>query len=94
MKSYNSDCEQMANLICTHNAPRGAVAPRQIPRDKVFRLDMDDEIWQDAGLVDDEDVDESAESNAPPSVPRWLGDENVRLGIPAMLKLDRCAEEV
>ena len=44
------------------------------------------DIWQDIGL-DDWD-NESSEI-----VPRWLGDEDVRSGIRALLDLDRCCEE-
>jgi hypothetical protein len=45
-------------------------------------LDVDDDIWQDVGLDDEED-----------SVPAWLGDEDTRRGIKALLELDRCFEE-
>ena len=44
---------------------------------------MDDIIWQDVGLNDDNWEDP----------PRWLCDAKVRSGILAMLDLDRCEEE-
>ncbi|KZT05186.1 uncharacterized protein LAESUDRAFT_760370 [Laetiporus sulphureus 93-53] len=50
----------------------------------LFKLDIDDDIWQDIDLDDDET---SAE------VPCWLGDETVHAGIKAMLVLDCCMEE-
>jgi hypothetical protein len=44
---------------------------------------VDDVIWQDVGLNDDDWEDP----------PRWLCDAEVRSGILAMLDLDRCEEE-
>ncbi|KAL0571409.1 hypothetical protein V5O48_010560 [Marasmius crinis-equi] len=49
--------------------------------DQLWTLDVDDTIWQDAGLTD-------ARDGKP--IPRWLGDE----GICAMLEQDRCQEEI
>jgi hypothetical protein len=59
------------------------MAPQHIVRDGLFKLDVDDDIWQDVGLDD--------ELEGP--IPRWLGDENVRDGIKNLLELDRCREE-
>jgi hypothetical protein len=67
-------------------APLGAVAPHVIEKDNVFKLDVDDDIWQDIGL-EDFDVDN------PNSIPLWLGDDDVRKGIKNLLELDRCEEE-
>ncbi|KAJ7302004.1 hypothetical protein DFH08DRAFT_919019 [Mycena albidolilacea] len=65
-------------------APPHSMAPLPIPADHVWQLDLDDDIWQDVGLDDDE-------ISAEP--PLWLCDEKVRSGIRAMLELDRCKEE-
>ncbi|EIN03798.1 hypothetical protein PUNSTDRAFT_35641, partial [Punctularia strigosozonata HHB-11173 SS5] len=46
-------------------------------------LDVDDPIWQDAGLLEDE-------SASPP----WLTNDKVQSGIRAMLESDRCKEEL
>ena len=86
LKSYNDLCTKIEALIRRHQAPQGAIAPVQIPREGLFKLKVDDPIWDDIGL--DESLDEEAVG-----VPRWLGDEKVRQGIPAMLKVDRCVEE-
>ena len=53
--------------------------------DRLFDLDVDDEIWQDIGLeeVDSKEI----------TPPRWMSDEAVRNGIKAVLELDRCKEE-
>jgi hypothetical protein len=74
----------MRDLIRRNQAPPGAIAPRDIEREGLFKLDVDDDIWQDVGLDDDYD------GNAPP---RWLSDEHVRRGIQSLLQLDRCNEE-
>lgn len=73
----------MHKLITQKKAPPGAIVPLIINPEGVFKLDVDDEIWQDIGL--DDSID------GPP--PRWLCDEAVRGGIKAMLELDRCQEE-
>lgn len=81
-KTYNDLRDEMEKLVKQGKAPHGAVVPLSINRDRLFELDVDDEIWQDMGL-DDEDG----------PVPRWLCDEAVRKGIRAMLEKDRCEEE-
>jgi hypothetical protein len=73
----------MKALIQQKKAPTGATLPIEIPREGLFKLDVDDDIWQDVGL-DDGDHD---------LAPLWLRDENVRQGIKSMLMLDRCEEE-
>jgi hypothetical protein len=81
--TYNDLCRQLANLIANGQAPPGSVVPQSIQRDGLFRLDVDDDIWQDVGLDDEYDG----------GIPLWLGDEGVRLGIQALLQHDRCCEE-
>jgi len=76
-------CSQLSKLINSNKAPAGAVPPQPIQRDGLFQLDVDDDIWQDVGLDDDQDG----------PVPRWLGDDRVREGIRALLEFDRCQEE-
>jgi len=74
----------MRDLICHNKAPPDAISPRDIECDGLFKLDTDDDIWQDVGLNDDYD------GNVPP---QWLSDEQVRQGIQALLENDRCKEE-
>ena len=52
--------------------------------DNLFNLDIDDDIWQDVGLTE---ADNSSEP------PLWLCDDNIRMGIRAMLERDHCLEE-
>jgi hypothetical protein len=84
-KNYNDLCRQIQDLIRRGKAPLGALAPKEIERDRLFNLDVDDDIWQDTGLDDDYDGDDAP--------PRWLSDERVRQGIKSMLEFDRCNEE-
>ncbi len=51
----------------------------------LFHLDVDDNIWQDIGLTDENDNS----SDTPP----WLANDNVREGIRALLDYNRCEEE-
>ncbi|THU86667.1 hypothetical protein K435DRAFT_683215 [Dendrothele bispora CBS 962.96] len=80
---YNKLCDEMAELIRRRKAPRSAVVPKKIERTTLFDLDVDEEIWQDVSLRDDDE-----------DPPLWLCNENVRKGIRAMLELERCDEEM
>ncbi|KAJ7727054.1 hypothetical protein B0H16DRAFT_1331768 [Mycena metata] len=84
---YNKICAQLQKLIDNRQAPRNAIAPLPIPSKGLWKLDVDDAIFQNVGL--DERVDGEADNNPP----LWLSDERVRTGIKAMLELDRCNEE-
>ncbi|KAJ6553756.1 hypothetical protein DFH09DRAFT_1085514 [Mycena vulgaris] len=83
---YNKLCGEISKVIKEGKAPRGAIAPVPIPAKGIWQLDVDDGIWQDVGL--DEDDGEPAVE-----LPPWLCDERVRSGIKAMLELDRCNKE-
>ena len=76
----------MATLIKSGQAPSQSIAPSPIELTGLWTLDVDNNIWQDTGLVDDADDEAVA--------PRWLADEAVRSGIRAMLEVDRCEEEL
>ncbi|KAG1738078.1 uncharacterized protein EDB91DRAFT_1237789 [Suillus paluster] len=71
-------------LVSTYNglAPPFAIPPHSIPRDGIFQLDVDDNIWQDIGLDD-----------ATVNPPAWLSDKAVRNGIHSQLEVDHCLEE-
>ena len=82
-RTYNNLCQQLETLQQQRKAPPGAIIPEQIEPAEIFSLDVDDAIWQDVGLDEEHDG----------PVPQWLGDNNVRAGIKALLELDRCLEE-
>ena len=81
--SYNQLCSQLTSLIDKGEAPVTAVPPKPIQRNSLFKLDVDDDIWQDVGLDDDEATE----------VSRWLADENVQEGIWVLLEYDHSCEE-
>ncbi len=84
---YNKLCTQLQKLINEGQAPRNAIAPLPIPAKGLWKLDVDDVIFQNVGL------DEREAGEAADEPPLWLSDERVRTGIKAMLELDRCEEE-
>lgn len=45
----------MADLVKQHRAPVSAIVPEPIRNDGLFKLDVDDTIWQDVGLGDEDD---------------------------------------
>ena len=73
----------MRELIAQRKAPQGVTVPEKIEMTGLFALDVDDAIWQDVGLADEDLVDP----------PLWMCDEDVRRGIKALLELDHCLEE-
>ena len=74
----------MQTLVRERKAPRNALLPQVIDTQRLFALDVDDNIWQDAGLNDDDEND---------GIPLWLGSDSTRQGIKHRLLLDRCVEE-
>jgi hypothetical protein len=84
-RKYNTLCKELADMIQSKKAPLGAIAPLPIGMDSLFNLDVDDNIWQDFGLTDDND--EGIE------IPPWLGEEWVKKGIKSLLDVDRSMEE-
>jgi hypothetical protein len=82
-RDYNKLCDKMQKLISEGKAPPGAIVPEKVIMTGLFALDVDDAIWQDIGLADEESADP----------PLWLCNDAVRSGIKARLELDRCLEE-
>jgi hypothetical protein len=66
------------------DAPPNAVRPRFLERDGLFKLEVDEPIWQILGLLSNDDT----------PAPAWLGDENTHKGIVAMLDLKGCTREL
>ncbi|KAJ3499902.1 hypothetical protein NMY22_g19449 [Coprinellus aureogranulatus] len=82
VSSFNQLCNEIRSLIQKRHAPHHAVAPLPLDRNSIYSLDVDDPIWNDRGL-DDEDE----------PTPLWLGHDEVREGIKALLLWRRCEEE-
>ncbi|KAJ7472816.1 hypothetical protein FB451DRAFT_1175525 [Mycena latifolia] len=80
---YNKLCDAIAVEIRKGRALARAIAPERIETKALCALDVDDAIWQDAGLQEDEEVE----------VPLWLSSDTVHSSIRAMLELDRANEE-
>lgn len=82
-REYNKCCDEIAGFIARREAPPRSVAPPKVDVDRLFNLDVDEDIWQDIGLEEDEE--------AAPA--RWQTDPQVREGIRVMQEVDRCEEE-
>jgi hypothetical protein len=72
----------MQDLIAHDDAPTGAVVPNPLASERLWDLDVDDDLWTDLAR------DGQYQDNAP----KWLYDEPTKQGIRAMLDL-RCSEE-
>ncbi|KAH7096184.1 hypothetical protein BKA62DRAFT_625285, partial [Auriculariales sp. MPI-PUGE-AT-0066] len=84
--SYNALVSQMEELAKAGKAPtRRVITPRRIDPRQLFRLDVDDEIWQEDPGLGPQDEE---------SRPRWETDPAVREGIQLMLQLKRAREEM
>lgn len=83
---YNKLCDDMKTLICQKKAPRYSTSPLKIEMERLFDLDVDDDIWLDVGIGYDDE-----EHGIVP--PLWLSNDNVRAGIRAVMDMDRCSEE-
>ncbi|KZP10136.1 hypothetical protein FIBSPDRAFT_758777, partial [Athelia psychrophila] len=76
----HNDCSEKLQLL--HQQDSNIPLPRRLPATLM-------------GLRNSMELLEDVVSSAFPGgiIPRWLADENVRSGIRAILKLDRCKEE-
>ncbi|KAF8436868.1 hypothetical protein L210DRAFT_961007 [Boletus edulis BED1] len=80
---YNSLCDKLEHHITHDRAPQGVISPLKIFKERLWSLDVDDGIWQDVGLED------AKETHA---IPNWLGNDETRQGIQAMLEFNCCVE--
>ena len=84
VKSYDKLRQEMQDLIARGNAPAGATVPSQLSNERLWDLDVDDDLWTELAR------DEQYQDNAP----KWLYDGPTKQGIRAMLDLERSAEEI
>ncbi len=54
-RNYNKLCQELKQLILSKKCPLGAVSPVLIDLEGLFHLNVDDNIWQDIGLTDEND---------------------------------------
>ena len=85
VKSYEQLRQKMQDLIAHEGAPEGAVVPSQLPSDKLWDLDVDNELWMELAR------DERHQDDAPC---QWLYDQPTQRGIRAMLDVQRSEEEI
>lgn len=83
---YNKLCDDMNTLIRQKKAPQYSTSPLKIEMERLFDLDVDDDIWLDVGIG----YDDEEHGMIPPL---WLSNDNVRAGIRAIMDMDRCLEE-
>lgn len=83
--TYNKLCEDITTLITAGRAPPTAISPLPVDMKTLYELAVDDDIWQDVGLIDDE----GGGARSPP----WAVDLSTRTAIRALLELDRALEE-
>ncbi|KDQ06045.1 hypothetical protein BOTBODRAFT_86138, partial [Botryobasidium botryosum FD-172 SS1] len=81
---YNKLVDEMTALRRARKAPAKSVLPHKLDSKKVFRLDVNDGLWEEDPGLGDEDFQ---------NLPRWMTDDNVRKGILFLLQRDRCLEE-
>lgn len=86
--NYNATCKKMKVLVATKKAPEGALPPPEVVTARLFKLDVDDDVWQDIALFDNDLDDQNV-----PILPPWLSSDRVREAIRVRLELDRCEEE-
>lgn len=80
------------------NKPHRAIMPLDVPKDKMWDLDVDDPIWNDVGLGWSEpgaplDNDRDGDGEEGIQIPRWMGDDGIRRGMHALALRDRGREE-
>ncbi|EIW84546.1 hypothetical protein CONPUDRAFT_51057, partial [Coniophora puteana RWD-64-598 SS2] len=83
VKRYNDLVTKLKKMKEEDRSLIHVVLPHFIKPDGIFELDVDDDIWEDVGLHEDE-----------PNPPAWLADNNVREGIRHLLAYDRSTEEI
>lgn len=86
VRRFNALVDQITALVKQGKAPkRKMVLPRRLDSRKLFRLDVDDDIWQeDLGLGPQDEG----------NLPRWQTDEDVKNGIVLLLEERRAIEEL
>jgi DNA-binding ferritin-like protein (Dps family) len=83
VERYNKGCKGLRDQIKSRRFPVGAHALEEIQLDQIWQLDVDDPIWQDVEVRDDEGF----------TIPDWLGNEATQQAIRNRVENERCDEE-
>ncbi|EMD37963.1 hypothetical protein CERSUDRAFT_48433 [Gelatoporia subvermispora B] len=82
IRKYNKYCATIEQLISNHIPKLAIPVPRPLSTDLTVLRESSD-LFEDVWIT----------TSPAAAKPKWLEDSDVRLGIRAMLKQDRCAEE-
>lgn len=82
VRRFNDHVGVMVKNVAS--APEGAKIPARIQMKGIYTLSVDDPIWWDVASLENIDAN-------PAALPKWLGDDETRIGIIAMLDR-RCAD--
>ena len=85
VRSYEKLRQDMQEVFIRGEAPVDVEIPGPLPRERLWDLDTDDDIWVDIARDAHVQGDDA---------PKWLCDQPTREGIRAMLELQRCEEEI
>ncbi|KIJ35181.1 hypothetical protein M422DRAFT_81030, partial [Sphaerobolus stellatus SS14] len=83
VSKFNRIVNEMKAAKRKGRAPVGMRLPVALETKKIFRLDIDDNIWDQDGLLEEEGLDP----------PGWLANQSICDAIPALLVCDRVVEE-
>jgi hypothetical protein len=84
VEKYNKGCKELVAQIKKRKFPVGGRALNEINMDHIWELDVDDPIWQDVEVQDDEEF----------SIPDWIGDELTCQAICNRVENQCCEEEL
>jgi len=85
VQKYNQKCRALAEKLRGPRHPRNVKGLSEIDLSTIWDLDVDDDIWNYALHLDDDNDDE---------VPDWLGNEDMREAIRNRVENERCKEEL
>ena len=86
VRKYNAQRDDMKKIIARQKDGAHRILPAKIEIEGLFKLDVDNEIWQQTGLDDNDGL-------VGDTVPDWMKDEQTCKEICARLLLDCCLEE-
>lgn len=86
VRKYNERRAELVKLRGKNNIRKDAYVPPALEMEGLYKLDVDQDIWQDPASSD--------MAEFPDGVPAWLGDEGVRTNIRRAQELQNCEQEI